>query len=57
MSLSTHGLDWIPLVSCFLSHIQYRTENENFISNFVFQFIKKRNGTLVTRINLFFGLL
>ena len=32
---------------------QYRNKNQNFISNFVFQFIKKkRNGTLATRIDL-----
>ena len=31
---------------------QYRNENQDFISNFAFQFIKKtkRNGTLGTRI-------
>ena len=33
---------------CFMSQLQYRNENQNFISNFVFQFIKKRNGTLGT---------
>ena len=26
---------------CFLSQLQYRNENQNFISNFIFQFIKK----------------
>ena len=26
---------------CFLFQFQYRNENQNFISNFVFQFIKK----------------
>ena len=26
---------------CFLSQLQYRNENENFISNFIFQLIKK----------------
>ena len=28
------------LVLCFLYQLQYRNENKNFISNFVFQFIK-----------------
>ena len=39
---------------CFLSQLQYRNENQNYISNFIFQFIKKkkRNGTLGTRIGL-----
>ena len=27
-----------------------RNENQNFVSNFVFQFIKKRDGTLCIRI-------
>ena len=39
---------------CFLSQLQYRNKNQNLISNFIFQFIKKnktkRNGTLGTRI-------
>ena len=35
---------------CFLSQLQYKNENQNFISNFIFQFIKKQNGTLGTRI-------
>ena len=26
---------------CFLSQLQYRNENQNFLSNFIFQFIKK----------------
>ena len=26
---------------CFLSQLQYRNENQNFFSNFIFQFIKK----------------
>ena len=38
------------LVWCFLSQLHYRNENQNFISNFVFQFIKKWNSTLGTRI-------
>ena len=29
------------LVLCFMSQLQYRNKNQNFISNFVFQFIKK----------------
>ena len=29
------------LVLFFMSQLQYRNENQNFISNFVFQFIKK----------------
>ena len=38
---------------CFLSQLQYRNENQNLISNFIFQFIKKtRNGTLGTRIQV-----
>ena len=28
---------------CFLSQLQYRNENQNFISNFISQFIKKTN--------------
>ena len=35
---------------CFLSQLQYKNENQNFISNFTFQFIKKQNGTLGIRI-------
>ena len=27
---------------CLLSQIQYKNENQNFISNFIFQFIKKK---------------
>ena len=34
----------------FLSQLQYKNEDQNFISNFRFQFIKKQNGTLGTRI-------
>ena len=34
--LSIHGL-----VRCFMSQLQYRNGSQNFISNFVFQFIKK----------------
>ena len=30
-----------PLILMFLSQFQYRNENQNFISNFIFQFIKK----------------
>ena len=30
---------------CFLSQLQYRKENQNFISNFIFQFIKNKNKT------------
>ena len=39
---------------CFLSKVQCRNENQNYISNFIFQFIKKRkrSGTLGTRINV-----
>ena len=38
---------------CFLSQLQYRNENQSFIFNFIFQFIKKeRNGTLSTQINV-----
>ena len=33
-----------------MSQFQYRNKNQTFISNFVFQFIKKANGTLGTRI-------
>ena len=36
-----------------MSQLQYRNGNQDLISNFVFQFIKKkqkRNGTLGTRI-------
>ena len=29
------------LVLCFMSQLQYRNENQNFISNFVFRFIEK----------------
>ena len=32
------------LVLCFMSQLQYRNENRNFISIFVFQFIKKTKG-------------
>ena len=35
MALSVHGF------LCFMSQLQYRNENQNFVSNFVFQFIKK----------------
>ena len=38
-------------VYVFMSQLQYKNENQNFLSNFLFQFIKKRNGTLGTRIN------
>ena len=31
---------------CFLSQLQYRHENQNFISNFIFQFIKKNEMAL-----------
>ena len=30
-----------PLILIFLSQLQYRNENQNVISNFIFQFIKK----------------
>ena len=33
---SEHRLFW-----CFRSQLQYKNENQNFISNFIFQFIKK----------------
>ena len=39
-------------VLCFTSQLQHKNKNQNFISNFTFQFIKKtRNGTLGTRIH------
>ena len=31
----------IHLVLCFMSQLEYRSENQNFIFNIVFQFIKK----------------
>ena len=39
-------------VLCFTSQLRCKNKNQNFISNFAFQFIgkKKRNGTLGTRI-------
>ena len=36
----------------FVSRLQYKNKNQNFISNFAFQFIKKGNGTLGTRHGL-----
>ena len=33
-----------------MSQLQHRNENQNFISDFVFQFIKKQNRVLGTRI-------
>ena len=34
------------LFRCFLSQLQYRNENQNFNSNFIFQFIKKNEMAL-----------
>ena len=31
---------------CFLSQLQYRNENQNLVSNFIFQFIKKNEMVL-----------
>ena len=43
---------------CFLSQLQYRNEDQKFISNFIFQLTKKqkqkRNSTLGTRIRMVF---
>ena len=36
----------IHLPLCFMSQLQYRNENQNFISDFVFQFIKKSKMAL-----------
>ena len=36
----------IHLTLCFMSQLQYRNENQNFISDFVFQFIKKNKMAL-----------
>ena len=30
------------LILCFMSQLQYRNENQNFISSFIFQFIKEK---------------
>ena len=35
-----------PLILMFLSQFQYRNENQNFISNVIFQFIKKNKMAL-----------
>ena len=37
---------------CFLSQLQYRNENQNLISNFIFQFIKKNEMALWVRIQV-----
>ena len=36
----------IHLPLCFMSQLQYRNENQNFISDFVFQVIKKSKMAL-----------
>ena len=33
-------------VLCFASQLQYRNKNQNFVSSFVFQFIKKNEMAL-----------
>ena len=46
-------LFWKPknrLMLCFMSQLQYSSKTQKFISNFVYQVIKKRNGTLGTQI-------